>query len=214
MRQFVLVFMTLLSFYSHASTQLGECGPASQSRPQNIISSKSNNLNVLKVLEFQCEYYCRHPQGHEELVLANYYFLIEQAEDEFKLLRCEGEGSEKVFFSRLSQSFEVKDWANQVGVDYEGPYGGRLTQETKAMLLKVGQKLAVLKSYIPSRAGHILIEIGSDTQAGKELLESYLQELRNGSQLSLQFQGPISPALQTVEDWVLHFIALYGRHLY
>lgn len=190
-----------------AALQIGECRPVGPNEPNQISSVATDGKNSFpRQLEFECDYYCRNLKDREELVIGRYLKVVESQEDEQGHLECEGKGNENIFFSRLSESQAIRDWANHSQIPYEGPYNGELTRQTKVVLAEAGKKLSALKAYIPSQAGRVLMEIGSETDAGNELFSSYLQLLRQGAYNNQR--------LQTVDDWVLHFIALYGRHLF
>lgn len=185
------------------STQIGEC----QRMGIPTLESYQIESYYPVTLKFRCYYECRLSDTDTELVEARYELKAEDESDLFDKFSCEGDYDHSgIFFSRLSISEDLKRWANDNNISYEGPYKGKLTQETLANLLDVGRKLAATKSVIASRAGNILIKIGLQTEEGQKLFDEYLTELRSA--------GVQQSGMQTPDDWVLHYIIQYGRHLY
>jgi hypothetical protein len=199
----ILFILLPFQFVWSRTTQVGEC--LATGSPNIQITAEETKFP--KEMSFRCLYSCRLPNGDEELFEANYEYKVSNKSEEISKQKCEGDAeNDGIFFSRLSYSTDLKNWANDNQITYEGPYNGQLTKDTLANLLYVGGKLAATKSIVTSRAGQILIKIGNQTEEGKKLFEEYLIELRSGGYQPRGFQTP--------DDWVLHYIVEYGRHLF
>lgn len=201
----IIFFFLFLSIHSAASNsiQIGEC----QRLGMMSLESCQSFSQYPITLEFRCFYKCLNLEESEDIVEAHYEVMVENDSEIRDKYRCEGEGkAQGIFFSRLSKSKDLKRWANDNRIPFEGPYKGELTQETLRNLLEVGRKLAATKSIITSRAGEILIKIGLQTEEGQKLFQEFLLELRSSS---FQPHG-----MQTPKDWVRYYIIKYGQHLY
>ena len=182
---------------------MGECWGAASPN----VASEGQEAKYPKKIQFRCIYACRLNNGDEDYLEAAYEYEVANETEKLEKQKCEGDADNSgIFFSRLSDSKDLKQWANDNQIACEGPYNGQLTKDTLANLLYTGRKLAATKSIITSRAGHILIKIGTQTEEGKKLFEGYLVELRSGGYQPRGFQTP--------DDWVLYYIVEYGRHLF
>lgn len=201
---FLLPFC-LLSNLALADIQIGECQARSQ-KPV-FIHTPSSISSFPYVLEFQCHYSCRLNDLSVDEMDITYKRVIESDREDHSQMSCEGDHRNQfIFFSRLSKSEEIRLWARANKIDYEGPYQGRLTQETLVKLAEVGQKLSGLKSYYARQAGIILLDIANKNARGVELFDRYLEALREGN----DFPGIASYS----DDYVIFYLKIHARHLY
>lgn len=146
-----------------------------------------------KEVEVNCEYYCRHLDGSIEHLNASHIKLA-QNNDKFE---CEGVefGRVKDFLPQVSQSPELKLWAEQHGRSVKE----FITEKDKEELRKIGKVLYSTKSIIVSQAGRILLDMADDSEEASALLEHYSSMIDSGLYQRGRFQ--------TVDQWVLNYLS-------
>lgn len=146
-----------------------------------------------KEVEVNCEYYCKRKDGSIEHLNAS-YIKMALYHDQFE---CEGVefGEVKDFLPQVSQSKELKLWAEQHGRSVKE----FITEKDKKELRRIGMVLYSTKSIIVSEAGRILLDMANDSEEASDLLEHYSNMIDSGHYQTGRFQ--------TVDQWVLNYLS-------